>query len=126
VISQDDIAQLDRCCECEAEHADSTECPNGREATCPLCQLQVCLHCTEGDEGQHFCTVCWDGLHVDELPECVGDGHSHRATWMVAISTSSPAVRIYVCPVERAIYESQGYKSARLIRATDSGVEGAQ
>jgi len=108
-------------CECEAEHGDSSECQYQHEAPCPLCLLEVCLNCMEGDEGQHCCTVCHDDLHVDELPECMEAGHSHRATWMVAIATSSPVVRIYVCSAAWAIYEAQGYKGARLVR---SGAEG--
>jgi len=104
-------------CECEAEHGDSSQCRFEREALCQLCELEVCLNCMEGDEGRHCCTVCYDALHVAELPECVESGHSHRATWMVAISTSSPVVRIFVCPTAWATYEAQGYKGARLIRS---------
>jgi hypothetical protein len=77
----------------------------------------------DGDEGWHLCTFCWDLLHVDELPECVEEGHSHRATWLVAISTSSPVVRIYVCASGRAVYEAQGYRVARLVRASADGSE---
>ena len=112
-----------RRCECEAEHGDLSQCQYGSEAACPLCRLEVCLNCMEGDEGQPCCTVCYDDLHVAELPECMEAGHSHRATWMVAISTSSPVVRIYVCPEARATYEAQGYKAARLVRpvAGDGG-----
>jgi hypothetical protein len=98
-------------CQCEAEHGDSEECEGEQEATCSLCDLRVCLGCMEGDEGQAMCTVCWDAIHVDELPECVADNHSHRATWMAAISTSQPVVRIFVCPLEWATYEAQGSRA---------------
>ena len=103
-------------CQCEAEHGGAVECRNEAATTCPLCKLEVCLDCMQGDESQPCCTVCSDESHVTELPECMEAGHSHRATWMVAISTSSPVVRIHVCPAERAVYEAQGYHAARLIR----------
>ena len=110
-------------CECEAEHGDFSQCPREREGACPLCRLEVCLNCMDGDEGQPCCSVCYDALHVAELPECMERGHSHRATWMVAVSTSSPVVRIYVCPEARAAYEAQGYKAARLIRPSAEEAE---
>jgi hypothetical protein len=77
----------------------------------------------EGDEAVHCCTVCDEALHVAELPECMEAGHSHRATWMVAISTSSPVVRIYVCSAAWATYEVQGYKAARLVRPSAEEAE---
>ena len=110
-------------CECEAEHGDSSQCRFEREARCQLCELEVCLNCMEGDEGRHCCTVCWDAIHVAELPECMETGRSHRATWMVAVSTSSPVVRIYVCPEARAVYDGQGYQAARLVRVHADGTE---
>ena len=106
----------DRPCECECEHGDSQACEGQAETTCPLCLLGVCLNCLEGDEGLHACTECWDTIHVAELPECHAPGHSHRATWMVAVSTSAPVVRLYVCPAEEAIYSAQGYKTIRLVK----------
>jgi hypothetical protein len=76
------------------------------------------MGCMEGDEAEHFCSSCWELLHVDELPECMADGHSHRATYLVAFSSPAPSRvdRLYFCPAERALYEAQGYKAARLIR----------